>query len=149
MGEMVMKLRDERGLTKVKDERGFTLAELLIVVAIILVLVAIAVPIFMGALNNANETVEAANERSIKSQAASEYLLAVGNGTINDTAKSGWSGSEAAGYTKSYWVTANGDVYTKDPGNDDDKEYTAKVTKTAGTGNDDYIVEVTPVDPTP
>ena len=47
-----------------KDKKGFTLAELLIVVAIIAVLVAIAVPIFTGQLEKAREATDAANIRT-------------------------------------------------------------------------------------
>ena len=47
-----------------KDKKGFTLAELLIVVAIIAVLVAIAVPIFSGQLEKAREATDVANIRT-------------------------------------------------------------------------------------
>ena len=47
-----------------KNNKGFTLAELLIVVAIIAVLVAIAIPIFTSQLENAREATDAANIRS-------------------------------------------------------------------------------------
>lgn len=67
MKEMIKRVRDEKG--------GFTLAELLIVVAIILVLVAIAIPVFTGALNSANDAVLKADARSAKAQATTEYLL--------------------------------------------------------------------------
>ncbi|MEG1429394.1 MAG: prepilin-type N-terminal cleavage/methylation domain-containing protein, partial [Hydrogenoanaerobacterium sp.] len=40
-----------------KNKKGFTLAELLIVVAIILVLVAIAIPLFTSATESANKAV--------------------------------------------------------------------------------------------
>ena len=59
---MIKRVREEKG--------GFTLAELLIVVAIVLVLVAIAVPVFTGALNN----VKNADIRSVKSVAATQIL---------------------------------------------------------------------------
>ena len=53
-------------LQKKLDKKGFTLAELLIVVAIIAVLVAIAIPLFGGALDRAEEAAFLANQRSIK-----------------------------------------------------------------------------------
>ena len=43
---------------KLKSDRGFTLAELLIVVAIIGVLVAIAIPIFTSQLERSREAVD-------------------------------------------------------------------------------------------
>ena len=46
------------------NKKGFTLAELLIVVAIIAVLVAIAIPIFTSQLEKAREATDAANLRS-------------------------------------------------------------------------------------
>mgnify|MGYP001102630750 CR=1 FL=1 len=52
---------------------GFTLAELLIVVAIIGVLVAISMPVFAGHLEKSRETVDLANVRS----AYSEVMAAV------------------------------------------------------------------------
>lgn len=72
MKEMIKKIREEKG--------GFTLAELLIVVAIVLVLVAIAVPVFTGALNKAEDAVGNANIRTVKVQAASTIMLNEGTG---------------------------------------------------------------------
>lgn len=46
------------------NKKGFTLAELLIVVAIIAVLVAISIPIFTNQLEKSREAVDAANIRS-------------------------------------------------------------------------------------
>ncbi len=46
------------------NKKGFTLAELLIVVAIIAVLVAIAIPVFTSQLEKAKEATDAANLRA-------------------------------------------------------------------------------------
>ena len=56
------------------NKKGFTLAELLIVVAIIAVLVAIAVPIFSGALEKARLGVHRNNARALKSMGVASIL---------------------------------------------------------------------------
>lgn len=61
-------------MLKRKNKKGFTLAELLIVVAILAVLVAIAVPLFVGALNDAEQRTLDANKRAVKS-AGVAYVL--------------------------------------------------------------------------
>ena len=70
----------EKIFTKKLTKKGFTLAELLIVVAIIAVLVAIAAPLFTGALKNAQETADAANVRALRAAAVAEILLDKANG---------------------------------------------------------------------
>ncbi len=49
---------------KKSNKKGFTLAELLIVIAIIAVLIAIAIPTFAGALENAKRQTDHANLRN-------------------------------------------------------------------------------------
>ena len=56
------------------NKKGFTLAELLIVVAIIAVLVAISIPIFTAQLNKAKYSADEANARSIYSEMVADYL---------------------------------------------------------------------------
>lgn len=55
-------------------QNGFTLAEMLIVVAIIAVLVSISVPVFTNKLEKAREATDIANMRSAKAAAVMEYL---------------------------------------------------------------------------
>ncbi len=57
-----------------KNNKGFTLAELLIVVAIIAVLVAIAIPIFTSQLEKSRESVDAANIRSAYAEVVASAL---------------------------------------------------------------------------
>ena len=59
---------------KKNNNKGFTLAELLIVVAIIAVLVAIAIPVFTTQLERARETADLANLRSAYGELVTEYL---------------------------------------------------------------------------
>lgn len=49
---------------KKTNKKGFTLAELLIVIAIIAILIAIAIPTFSGALENAKRQTDHANMRN-------------------------------------------------------------------------------------
>ena len=57
-----------------KNRKGFTLAELLIVVAIIAVLVAIAIPIFTNQLEKSREATDVANVRSAYATLVAKYL---------------------------------------------------------------------------
>ena len=63
-----------------KNNKGFTLAELLIVVAIIAVLVAIAIPIFNSQLEKSRESTDIANVRDIYAEVSVGLL----DGTLVD-----------------------------------------------------------------
>lgn len=56
------------------NKKGFTLAELLIVVAIIAVLVAISIPIFTGQLTKSRQATNEANARAAKAATVVWYL---------------------------------------------------------------------------
>lgn len=56
------------------NKKGFTLAELLIVVAIIGILVAIAIPVFTAQLNKAKEASDVANVRSLYAQLQADAM---------------------------------------------------------------------------
>lgn len=64
-----------------ENKKGFTLAELLIVVAIIAVLVAVSIPIFTGQLEKARQATTAANLRSAYAEAAAAVLTYDGKTT--------------------------------------------------------------------
>ena len=61
-------------MEKKNNKKGFTLAELLIVVAIIAVLVAIAIPIFTAQLEKSREATDAANIRNAIADISVDYL---------------------------------------------------------------------------
>lgn len=61
---------------KKTNKKGFTLAELLVVVAIIAVLVAIAIPIFTSQLEKAREATDAANIRAAYAEVVSNKITA-------------------------------------------------------------------------
>ncbi|MDJ1649923.1 MULTISPECIES: prepilin-type N-terminal cleavage/methylation domain-containing protein [Gordonibacter] len=71
MKQMIQRIREEKS--------GFTLAELLIVVAIVAVLVAIAIPVFSAQLAKANAGTDEANIRSGYAQAQSFILTKMDN----------------------------------------------------------------------
>ncbi len=87
-------------MRKLRERNGFTLAELLIVVAIIAVLVAVAIPVFTSQLDKARVATEQANARSTYAEAAAGY--------ISDPAS--WN---AGSYTKTY----DGVTYTPSQSN--------------------------------
>ena len=63
-------------MKKLNNKKGFTLMEMLIVVAIIAVLVAIAIPVFNGALTKSKEAADVANIRA----EYAEYQVAILSG---------------------------------------------------------------------
>ena len=71
---MLMKMR-----SKMQNEKGFTLVELMVVVVILGILVAIAVPVYKNVTDNANRKAVEANLRTI--DGAIMQYQAVNNGT--------------------------------------------------------------------
>lgn len=70
---------------KKTNKKGFTLAELLVVVAIIAVLVAIAIPIFTSQLEKAREATDLANLRAAYAECTTAVLT--GNSETTDVKK--------------------------------------------------------------
>lgn len=69
-----MKKLKEKLNAKLSKNGGFTLIEMLIVVAIIAILVAVSIPLIGNALDQARHATDEANERSAKAEAAIVYL---------------------------------------------------------------------------
>ena len=85
MKDMIKRIREER--------EGFTLAELLIVVAIIAVLVAIAIPVFNTQLHKAQDATDEANARSLYADLQADYLASADKSYD----KASWAGAPTSG----------------------------------------------------
>lgn len=85
---------------KKMNKKGFTLMEMLIVVAIIAILVAIAIPTFTGSIEKAKKATDDANFRALKAIITAAYLS--GDLTIPE------------GGTECY-LAKDGDYYTTEP----------------------------------
>jgi type IV pilus assembly protein PilA len=69
-------------MKKLTSKKGFTLVEMLVVIAIIAVLVAIIIPTVTSATNKAKAATNAANLRSLVAEATTDYLT--GGGDADD-----------------------------------------------------------------
>lgn len=69
---------------KFQSKKGFTLIEMLIVVAIIAILIAVSIPLVNSALERSREATDAANERSFKAALLISYLSGEVEGTPAD-----------------------------------------------------------------
>ena len=87
-----------------ENKKGFTLAELLVVVAIVGILVAISIPVFTAQLGKAREATNNANLRAAKAAAVSEYLTGENN-------------NSQSGFYKYDVSTGDVEVLTADPSN--------------------------------
>lgn len=97
-----------------KNEKGFTLAELLIVVAIIGVLVAISIPIFTSQLEKSREAVDLANVRSAYAEVVANYLTDSKASSITVSAsqtESGWQGAASQIVNKEISAQTKGSSY--------------------------------------
>ena len=88
------------------NKKGFTLAELLIVVAIIGVLVAVSIPIFTAQLEKSREATDMANVRSAYADLVANYLVGSNDGAEASTTvkarqlQSSWQGPEGTLVTR-------------------------------------------------
>ncbi len=93
-----------------KNKKGFTLAELLIVVAIIAVLVAIAIPVFSAQKDKANAAVDAANIRALYAEAMADYVSTGQTGPKDYTTKTYKTIGDSADLADSFTLGGNSSV---------------------------------------
>ena len=102
---------------KVKTSKGFTLAELLIVMAIIVVLAAVAIPTFGKQLETSRETGDMEIIRNAYTEALSIATLDGADGALNGKIGDGTADDYSSG-TKPTWGTVEyqgGGVYKVSP----------------------------------
>ena len=117
-----------------RNKKGFTLAELLIVVAIIAVLVAIAIPVFTSQLERSREATDIANVRSAYAEVMTNYLVDEdADFTIDVESKQGLDGWQADAGVLVYQTNGAQADY-RIPAAGPDKTYTVGVTVNATTG---------------
>ena len=108
----------KKAIKKAKEnKKGFTLAELLIVVAIIAVLVAISIPIFNSQLEKSRDAVSVANLRAAYAEATTEYLSdgKTGDAKITEeVALKGKKADEFSGLTSELPFVIDGSLEKKD-----------------------------------
>lgn len=74
--------KDKAGILMKQNKNGFTLMEMLIVIAIIAILIAVAIPVFASQLEKAREATDLANVRSAYAQVSTEALLGDSEATV-------------------------------------------------------------------
>lgn len=96
-------------MKKLKNSKGFTLMEMLIVVAIIAILVAIAIPTFSNQLEKAREATDMANIRAAYAEVMASALTGEEGTDVTYTEAAGtWVKEVEAVQKVAEWQTAGG-----------------------------------------
>lgn len=104
--------KDKAGILMKQNKNGFTLMEMLIVIAIIAVLIAVAIPVFASQLEKAREATDLANVRSAYAQVSTEALLGDSEATVTVNLK-----QKQADWQSLDPVNIGGIVHSKSQGN--------------------------------
>ena len=72
---MLEMLKERKAALEAQGKKGFTLMEMLIVIAIIAILIAIAIPLFTQQLNAAKQAADESNAHALYAQLQADYML--------------------------------------------------------------------------
>lgn len=97
---------------KLKKQGGFTLIEMLIVVAIIAILIAVSIPLVNGALERARDATDQANERAAKA-ITTLYFMGATDDKIDGATYT--AGSAITDTEKIYYDIKSGNLTTTKP----------------------------------
>ena len=99
------------------NKKGFTLMEMLIVIAIIAILIAIAIPTFTAALEKSRQKTDLANARALKSLVVAQYMAADdGEATTPVDVKGAIDGTDAT--KRVFYLNKNGQELAASDSND-------------------------------
>ena len=141
---------------KIRNKKGFTLVEMLIVVAIIAILIAVSIPLVSNALEKARDATDQANERAAKAEVLLVFLSGgkvytdgtATTGTDVDAATSFGNGTTGEKVQTAYYDAASGRLVSTLPkkgyGQCTDatgKDYEGLTTRNAA--NTDKVLKVT------
>jgi len=93
---------------KIKDKKGFTIMELLIVIAMIVVLVGLYIPTFSGQTEKAREAVDAAAVRSAIAAVSNSYMLGEAVSGVSDDNEDFYYKSVTLQQKKTLWQSNGG-----------------------------------------
>lgn len=131
--------QDKAGIIVKRIRNGFTLMEMLIVIAIIAVLIVIAIPVFASQLEKSREAADLANVRSAYAQVSAEALLGDPTATVTVDLK-----QKQADWQSLDPVSIGGIVHYKNQGDTDNWKGVAAPNGTCVVSyNEDYGIILT------
>lgn len=125
---------------KLNKNSGFTLVEMLIVVAIIAILIAVSIPLVNGALERSRDATDQANERAAKAEAT---LVLMGVADVPSSATAGttfdaYYKEDTGAFKKLFYNAATGELLNANTGIDKYGKCSKTLTASAGGSSTAY-----------